>query len=417
MILGNASPFRPREYAQCLNSPFKVRCLYMSTVPRSPIRGVLIAFGELFLKSVGVRRLMRGQLARAIEQQLVRSGVGAHLEQRHDRFFVRTEEDGSVGEIIQHIPGIAWFADGYFLQGATIQEAAAFLAERSLEWVPTHATYALALRRGRGVTLPREHILEVLTRDIERRVNLSAPDREIIIEAERWGWFVAERRERGVGGLPVGSEGRVGVLVSGGIDSPVAAYLMAKRGAQNFWIHFHSFPLVSRNSIEKVRELAEGFLRFQPELRVHFVPLADLQLSVRNGAPEKYRVLLYRRAMMRIAGAIAIGEGARALVTGEALGQVGSQTLPNLVVVEDAAKLSILRPVIGFDKEEIIALARRIGSFDISVKPQEDCCSLFVPKHPTAAGKLEEVRAAERDLALTSLIRAAIRAGEIETFA
>ncbi|MDP3735214.1 MAG: tRNA uracil 4-sulfurtransferase ThiI [bacterium] len=388
----------------------------MSTVSTTVQRGVLIAFGELFLKSTGVRRLMLGRLARTIEQQLKRAGIGAHLARSHDRFFIRRDETGSIGEIVRHIPGIAWFAEGYSLRGATLGSVATFLAECAEEWIPKNATYALALRRGAGVTLSREEIIEVLARGIERRVDLSSPDREILIEAERYGWFLACGRERGVGGLPLGSEGRVAVLLSGGIDSPVAAYLAAKRGAENVWIHFHSFPLVSRKSIEKVRELARGFLRFQRELRVHFVPLGDIQLRVRSGTTEKYRVLLYRRAMMKIAEHIARREHVGALVTGEALGQVGSQTLTNLTIVEQATKLPVLRPVIGFDKEEIIALARRIGTYEISIKPQEDCCSLFVPKHPTAAGKLVEVVRIERELALAPLIRAALSAAEIETF-
>jgi len=359
---------------------------------------------------------MLGRLARAIEQQLKRAGVSAHLERSHDRFFIRSDETGPVGEVVRHVPGIAWFAEGYFLPGATLESVATFLAERAEEWVPKRATYALALRRGVGVTLSREQIIAVLARGIERRVDLSSPDWEIIVEADRRGWFLACGRGCGVGGLPVGSEGRVAVLLSGGIDSPVAAYLAAKRGAENAWIHFHSFPLVSRKSIEKVRELAREFLRFQSTLRVHFVALGDIQLRVRSLAPEKYRVLLYRRAMMKIAERIAEREHAGALVTGEALGQVGSQTLTNLTIVEQAARLPVLRPVIGFDKEEIIALARRIGTYDISIKPQEDCCSLFVPKHPTAAGKLAEVVRIERELALAPLIRAALRATETETF-
>jgi thiamine biosynthesis protein ThiI len=390
-------------------------------------RGVLIAFGELFLKSAGVRQQMLRLLARTLERQLERRGLaarpvrghasnGARLERSHDRFFIAAEDSRSVAEVVRYVPGIAWYAEGFRLPQASLTEAAAFLTECAVEWIPKRASYALALRRGSGITLGREEILSALAEGIERKVDLTSPDREILVEVDRHGWFLAERKERGAGGLPVGSEGRVAVLVSGGIDSPVAAHCALKRGAENVWIHFHSFPLVSRKSIEKVRELAKKFLRFEPELRVHFVPLGDIQLKVRSLAPEKYRVLLYRRAMMRIAEAIAVKEGAGALVTGEALGQVGSQTLPNLALVEEATELLVLRPLVGFDKEEIIARAKEIGTYDISIQPQEDCCSLFVPKHPTAAGKRDELERIERELSLAPLIRAALRAAEVEMF-
>jgi thiamine biosynthesis protein ThiI len=214
----------------------------------------------------------------------------------------------------------------------------------------------------------------------------------------------------------VGTGGKVLAFISGGIDSPVASYLMAKRGAENIWLHFHSFPLVSQKSIEKVKKLAEIFLKFQPRLKVYLFPFSKIQMEIRVKSKPKYRVLLYRRAMSKIGEYLAKKENCYALVTGESLGQVSSQTLPNLQIIERAVSIPILRPLIGMDKEEIINLAKKIGTYQISILPQEDCCTLFTPKHATAKGNLKEIEKIEKGLNLKKIIKQSQKEVQILNF-
>jgi len=189
---------------------------------------------------------------------------------------------------------------------------------------------------------------------------------------------------------------------------------MAKRGAENIWLHFHSFPLVSKKSIEKVKKLAEIFLNFQPYLKIYFIPFSQAQIEVKLKIPSKYRILIYRRLMLKIAQNFAKKEDCQAIVTGESLGQVSSQTLDNLRIIEDGIKIPIFRPLIGFDKNEIINLAKKIKTFEISILPQEDCCTLFVSKHATAKGNLKKVKEEEKKLDVEELIKEAIKKAKVE---
>lgn len=214
----------------------------------------------------------------------------------------------------------------------------------------------------------------------------------------------------------MGTGGKVLSLISGGIDSPVAAFLMLKRGAENIWLHFHSFPLVSKRSIEKIKELVKIFLDYQPHLKVYFLPFNKFQMEVKIKAPPKYRILLYRRMMLKIAEEIAKKESCKALVTGESLGQVSSQTLPNIEIIEEATKIPILRPLIAQDKEEIIEIAKKIKTYNISIKPQEDCCSLFVPRQATAQGKMEIIKKLEKKLNIKNIILETIKEARIKKY-
>ena len=213
--------------------------------------------------------------------------------------------------------------------------------------------------------------------------------------------------------MPNGSAGKILALMSGGIDSPVASYLMAKRGAENIWLHFHSYPLVSNASIQKVKELAERLLVFQPKLTLFSVPFQNIQIMVKTNVPAKYRILVYRRFMLRIAEKIAQKTGCKALVTGESLGQVSSQTLENIVLIQEAVRIPIFRPLIALDKEEIIKIAKDISTYEISIRPQEDCCTLFTPAHSTALGNLETIYNLEKTLEIEELVSSAVKEAKI----
>ena len=223
-------------------------------------------------------------------------------------------------------------------------------------------------------------------------------------------------KEPGAGGLPTATGGRVACLLSGGIDSPVAAYRMMRRGCSVLLIHFHSYPILSRASQDKVREIARLLTTYQLRSRLMLVPFGALQQQVLLAVPPPLRVVIYRRLMMRIAEQLARRWRARALVTGEVIGQVASQTLDNLAIVAEATSMEILRPLVGMDKDEITAEAERLGTFPISIIPDEDCCQLFTPRHPTTGARRDEVEQAERALPIEEMVVAACGAAAIEDF-
>ena len=245
-------------------------------------------------------------------------------------------------------------------------------------------------------------------------VNLSSPDFTIHVEVMRDYAFYAFERVPGPGGLPVGVSGRVACLLSGGIDSPVAAWRMIRRGCRAQLIHFHGYPFQSSSSQEKARALAQVLTRYQLRSRLYLVPFGEVQRRVTVEVPAPLRVVIYRRLMLRIAERLAGWEGATALVTGDAIGQVASQTLENLVAVGAAATMPIFRPLVGMDKDEVVADARRLQTYEISILPDEDCCRLFVPPRPSTRATRAEAEAAEAGLPLDELVEHAIQATVVE---
>jgi len=250
----------------------------------------------------------------------------------------------------------------------------------------------------------------------EARVDLHHAALEIHVEVLPHEAFVYPDRCPGPGGLPVGSAGTVAALISGGIDSPVAAWRMMKRGCRVLFVHFHSVPYLPDASIRKVRELVARLTQWQYFSRLHVVPFGEIQREVVLSVSPMARVVVYRRLMVRIAQALCRPSGALALVTGESLGQVASQTLQNLARIDEAAELPVLRPLIGMDKLEITDQARALETLDISNEPDADCCTLFVPAHPATRLTLEEVAAMEARLDIAALVRTGVEAAATETF-
>lgn len=242
------------------------------------------------------------------------------------------------------------------------------------------------------------------------RVDLERPELTVRVETLTDEAFCYLRKEPGAGGLPSGVSGRVACLLSGGIDSPVAAYRMVKRGCRVRLIHFHSYPILSHTSQDKVAEIADRLTRSQLDTRLYLVAFGDIQRQVVLAIPPPLRVVVYRRLMLRIAERIALASGARALVTGEAVGQVASQTLENMSVIDSVASLPVLRPLVGMDKDEIVQEARRLGTYEVSIIPDEDCCTLFTPKHPATKARAGQVDAAEQGLEVQLLVDQAVTA-------
>ena len=247
------------------------------------------------------------------------------------------------------------------------------------------------------------------------RVDLAKPALTIHVEALTDEAFYYFGKEPGAGGLPTAASGRVVCLLSGGIDSPVAAWRMMRRGCRVLFVHFHSYPILSRASQEKTRELVRLLTRHQLRSRLLLVPFGEIQQRVVLAVPPPLRVVIYRRLMMRIAEAVARQHRAGALVTGEVVGQVASQTLENMTLINEVVSLPVLRPLVGMDKEEITAQAQRLETYPVSIIPDQDCCTLFTPRHPATRARKADVEAAEAALPFEDMVAAAVASASIET--
>jgi thiamine biosynthesis protein ThiI len=251
---------------------------------------------------------------------------------------------------------------------------------------------------------------------VSTRVDLEHPEVEIVVEVLPDETFVALDRRPGPGGLPVGASGTVAALLSGGIDSPVAAWRMMKRGCRVVFVHFHSVPYLPDTSQAKARALVERLTEWQYASRLHLVPFGEIQREVVLSVPGPARVVVYRRLMVRIAEVIARREGAPALVTGESLGQVASQTLENISAIDAVASGPVFRPLIGTDKIEITDEAKRLGTYETSIEPDADCCTLFVPRHPLTRMSIADAEAAEARLDIPRLVATGADTASLETF-
>ncbi len=283
------------------------------------------------------------------------------------------------------------------------------------------ASFAIVTRRAHKafpLTSPEinARVGEAVGRATAMRVDLDHPDLAIAVEILPGSALVSGRKRGGPGGLPSGISGKVMCLLSGGIDSPVAAHRMMQRGCRVGFVHFHGGPYTDRASRDKARELVAQLTRWQLQSELWVVPFGDIQAEIVARVPRSHRVVLYRRMMLRIAAALAGRGNAAALVTGESLGQVASQTLANMTVIGAATPMLILRPLVGMDKAEIVAQAERIGTFETSVLPDQDCCTLFVPRHPTTGATEAEVAAAEGQLDVGQLVARGVDAAERELF-
>lgn len=245
------------------------------------------------------------------------------------------------------------------------------------------------------------------------RVDVHNPDVTLTVDVRREGAYIFRDKIRGFGGLPLGTNGRGMILMSGGIDSPVAAFMMAKRGMTIEAVHFHSYPYTSQRAQQKVEDLVRVLAGYMGTIRMHVINLLPIQEQIVTNCPEDETTLLVRRFMMRIAEQIAIKNKNMMLITGEDLGQVASQTAEALVVTDSVVKMPVMRPLIAMDKIDIMDKAKEIGTYDISIQPYEDCCTVFLPKHPVTKPKLERIEESESKLDIDALVQAAVESEEI----
>jgi tRNA uracil 4-sulfurtransferase len=380
----------------------------------------LVRYDEIGLKGRN-RRYFEGRLRENIARALGLPG-GAVARER-GRLFVRTPGGGALDEAgrraLSRIFGIRSFSPAVRVEKdlAAVLEAALEAAARGVE--RGGRTFSIDSRRSdKSFPFNSLELNTALGRAVQQRhprlaVDLGRPDFTIHVEVRPGGAFVYDCVVPGPGGLPVGTGGRALLLLSGGIDSPVAGWMALKRGIALDAVHFHTFPYTSAPAQEKAVDLARVLAtwRGQPT-RVHLVSITPLQREIARVVPEKLWTVVLRRGMLRVAQAIARRDGHAALVTGDSLGQVASQTLENMAAAENAVQLPVLRPLLSFDKAEIVDQARRIGTFDLSVRPFDDCCVLFSPRRPETRARLEEVHAAEAGLALEQLVVAAAAGAE-----
>ena len=261
-------------------------------------------------------------------------------------------------------------------------------------------------------TIMREAGGYILDHVPQLSVDVNNPDHEITIEIRKLAYLSVDRT-MAVSGMPMGTNGKACLLLSGGIDSPVAGFMIAKRGVELCCVHYHSFPYTSERAKEKVLELARILSEYCGKMRVYIVPFTEIQMQIHEKCPENFTTLIMRRYMMRIAEILARKDGAQALITGESIGQVASQTMEALGCTDEVVSMPVFRPCVGMDKSEIIERAEKIGTMETSSLPYEDCCTVFTPKHPATHPRKELVRRAEEKLDTQALIDAAIEGTEI----
>lgn len=374
-----------------------------------------IHYAEVGLKGKN-RVYFEKRLVQNIKLSLQSTGY-TEVRRLHDRILVLLDKNTDISAIekrLKRVMGIAHFelVNQSNKDMSTIKE----MSLKSIEGKDFETLKVETKRSDKNFPLTSPEISKEigghLIQNTGCRADMHNPDLIVRIDISRHDVYIYSDKQSGIGGLPVGVSGKVLVMLSGGIDSPVAAWKMIKRGAKAVFVHFFSYPYTDKASLEKVMELARILSESNYRSTVYLIPFADLQQIIVSETPAPYRVLLYRRLMTRIAERVAILADAEALVTGESLAQVASQTLTNLRSIESIAEIPILRPLIGDDKADIIEKAQEIKTFDVSTLPHQDCCSLFVPKHPATRASVEDLDNAERGLDIAALVEKAINGME-----
>lgn len=378
---------------------------------------LLVRYGEIHLKGLN-RPFFEQKLMQGIRGALRDLGLPIKVRQDQGRMFVFGVSEEKLEEAVDKLsrvfgihaisPALA-VAKDY----AAIEETALALVKRALEDDTSIQTFKCFSRRAdkkfpmNSDDINRELGHAILEAFPALSVDVRAPQMKVWVEIREQA-FIYTQEVAGPNGMPTGTAGRAALLISGGIDSPVAGYMMAKRGLELSAVHFYSYPYTSERARDKVVDLTRLISRYAGEIRLHMVPFTQIQLTIYEKCPPKETTVLMRRLMMQIAERWAKADGALALITGEALGQVASQTIESLCVTDDAVSMPVFRPLIGFDKEEIIAVAKKIDTFETSILPYEDCCTVFVPQHPVTKPEVNKLRESEALVDWTEMIEKAL---------
>ena len=376
---------------------------------------LLVRYAEIHLKGLN-RPYFERSLMKRIALALRPAPVKVVREQgRVFVFGIPAEELDSAADKLTRVFGIHSVSPALAVEKDwdAMVEAAKALVSKRIEGLPS-ASFKVIARRAdkrfsmRSLEICREMGGLLLDAFPTLSVNVHQPDFYVGVEVRQEQAFLFAEERMGAGGMPVGTSGHAMLLISGGIDSPVAGHMIAKRGVRLSAVHFYSYPYTSERAREKVIELTRILTNYTGDIMLYLVPFTEIQLAIYEKCPKSETTVLMRRLMMQISERIALSCGAQALITGESLSQVASQTIESLTVTNDAVTLPVFRPLIGFDKEEIIDRAKAIGSFDTSILPFEDCCTVFVPQHPVTKPKLDTIRRSEARVDFAPMIEQAI---------
>ena len=388
-------------------------------------KGLLVKYGELAIRGKN-RFIFEGQLIKAIRKNIDTIGSDFYINKEQGRFFVFDKKNDSPDtalliDKIQNVLGIVGLSPCIVTDNSDIENikelALNFFNENHSDRKEGASIRIITKRANKKYFLKSNEISAIVGSHIvinntDLKVDLTNPDITLYVEIRNEN-YIYSKTVRGLGGLPAGSSGKGVLLLSGGIDSPVAGFLMEKRGISLEAVYFDSPPYTSVRAKEKVIDLAKELMKFTGELKLHIIPFTKTQIYIYENVPPEKMTIFLKRAMLKTADKIAKNVGAYALITGDSVGQVASQTLRSINAVESATTMPILRPLAGLDKQEIIDIAKKINTFDISIRPYEDCCTIFVAKHPETKPKTSVIENMEQRLKeLDNLIEEAIEQAE-----
>ena len=376
---------------------------------------ILIKNGELALKGLN-RSTFEDKMIKNIRRRLSDLGKVTFFKSQSTITVYPESEDFDLDEAelrIGRVFGIAGYS-----RAAVAEKDMADIEKTTLEYfsdkIFAYKTFKVEAKRSdkkfplKSPEICREIGALMLSNFPFLKVDVHNPDLVITVEIRDKEAYIRGNQKKGAGGIPVGTSGRGAVLMSGGIDSPVAAYMMARRGLEIMGVHFAAPPYTSEMAENKVKMLTEKVSKYAGRIELYIVPFTEIQLAIRDNCPEEYFTIIMRRLMMEIAERVALGHGAKALITGESLGQVASQTLMALACTDCACEMPILRPLVGMDKNDIVEIARKIDTFETSILPYEDCCTVFTPKHPNTKPRKAEVLEAQAQFDFSAMVEKAI---------
>ena len=363
---------------------------------------LLVKYAEIAIKGKN-RHVFENKLRDTVNKRLKELG-DIHVYKGEGRIYVRIGNEVDIDEAISRLTkifGIVGVSPGIRLKEKDLQRIKEVAHEHLKELIGNESmTFKVESKRSdksypyETPEISRQVGGYILSKMPNLSVDVRKPQMSLWVEV-REDVYIYSKTIPGPGGLPQGTNGKVAVLLSGGIDSPVAAWMIGKRGVRVEAVHFHSHPYTSERAKNKVLELAKKVAEYTGEMKVHIVPFTEIQLQIYEKCPKDQLTIIMKRMMMRIAERIIISRGGQALVTGESLGQVASQTIQSLDVIHAVVDIPVFRPLIGFDKDEIIEIAKKIDTFETSIQPYEDCCTIFVPKQPELKPKREKIERSE----------------------
>jgi thiamine biosynthesis protein ThiI len=380
-------------------------------------RLVLVRYGEIILKGLN-RPVFEDMLVKNIRQAL-KDECELKIYKAQATIYIEPKDDScteSIVEKLKKVFGIVSIVVAYPAEKNMDDVEKQIVNNFANELKSAKTFKVIAKRSDKKFHMQSPEICEEIGgRILEAFPNLSVdvknPEINVYVEIREEAYVHLDKIQ-GAGGMPSGSNGKAMLLLSGGIDSPVAGYMIGKRGVYMEAVHFFSYPYTSDRAKDKVLKLASIISSYTGSLKVHIVPFTDIQLEIRDKCPEEHLTLVMRRFMMAIAERIAIKRGCQALITGESIGQVASQTMSALAVTDDAVSIPVFRPLIGMDKEEIVEISRKIDTFETSILPYEDCCTVFTPRHPTTKPKIERIVFSQEKLDIERLINEAVEGTE-----